>query len=576
MVSCRLPIPATQLNPNTRKGENAVKQRIALFVFLLSVVAWLSACGGGGGAGFNPSPKSQPTQPLAVAVSAASPTVAPSGTDGLTASVTGGSGGATVSWSAVTGVFSPQTGLTTTYNAPAQEPSPDTVTITAKATDSKGDTASGTVTITVKRVITVSVNPNYPIPNDELYLDFGAMVGESFSCTGCEAGDTLNVQSTAGGDTTTTFSSQFLNPWETVFNFFGSAYIPGPISLWIVGADGTKSNTLYLTFNGSQNEAVQDPSSGEIYYYSSGNGTDGSGEIMKFKPDGTADGSYTFGIGGIGSGELAIAADGQSVFWTSPMPPTSGDNGISEINASTESVEPFIPLTNGEPLAISANGGLVCATIPTGSGVNSTDAVDCNDSGGTFALPGIPSGSEPTPIKVIDSSHVVFYGRGDQTLRWYTISGTTATASGTLQLSEFTPSDANYWKTYPATGGWDLVQVGSTLGVMGQVVNGDGTVSQKLALVNDTNHSLIQYVDLPNGTVHIAADPTNNAIVAEYPDFTVSPPVTRFERIYVDTGNSALLTSTSKLVPGAGFLITNDGSHIAVFVEGKADFELNQ
>ena len=101
-------------------------------------------------------------------------------------------------------------------------------------------------------------------------------------------------------------------------------------------------------------------------------------------------------------------------------------------------------------------------------------------------------------------------------------------------------------------------------------------MSQKLALVDNTVQTLTQYVDLPNGTVHITPDPTNNAIVAEYPDFSGAAPVTRFERIYVDTGNTMLLQSTSNLVPGAGFLVTNDGSHIAVFVEGKADFEPNQ
>ncbi len=418
----------------------------------------------------------------------------------------------------------------------------------------------------------ITISFPQPLPNNEYYSDFGTVLVITIDCTaGCETGDALTVSEPGIYTYTDPYAGV---PWSEGINSTGYTYVPRPTEMWVMGTDGAKSNTLWLTFDGSQNVAVQDPSSGEIYYYSAGNGSDGSGAIMKFKPDGTAGGSYT---NGTGSGDEAIAFDNQLIFLTSPAPISSTDNAIDVFNASTGAVSNVISLTNGEPLAIDAKNGLVCVTIPTGGGSpNSTDAVDCNDSGGTFTIPGILSGSQPTAIRVLDSSHIVFYGRGDQTLRWYTISGTTATAAGTLQLSEFAPTDANYWKTYPATGGWDLVQVGSTLGVMGQVVNSDGTVSQKLALVNDTNQSLIQSVDLPAGTIHITPDPTNNAIVAEYPDFTVSPPVTRFERIYVDTGNTVLLQSTSTLVPGAGFLVTNDGSHIAVFVEGKADFELNQ
>ncbi len=501
--------------------------------------------------------------PLSVSVSATPATVNAGDTTGaaLAATVQGGTGNATATWSVSpsTGAVTSTGSLTATYVPPATVSASTTVTITATATDASGS-ATGTVSVTVERVITIILNQTYP--NQELYSDFGGAFPLSVSCTGCTNGDVFNVQSSYGGVTTATLAGGSLN-------FIGNGDIPGTVSFWITGTDGAKSNTLWLTFDGSQNMAVQDPSSGEIYYAYSGNGTEQSGSTFKFKSDGTADGS-------IEAGGNAIAVDGQTLYFTQPEPIASGINGISFTDVGNGSYG-LIPLTNGEPLAIDAKGGLVCATIPTGGGSpNGTDAVDCDDSGGVFTVPGISSGSQPTAIRVLDPSHIVFYGRGDQTLRWYTISGTTATASGTLQLSEFTATDRNYWNTYPATGGWELVQVGSTLGVMGQVVNSDGTVSEKLALVNNTNQALIQYVDLPDGTVHITGDPTNNAIVAEYVDFSGASPVTRFERIYVDTGNTTLLMSTSNLVPGAGFLVTNDGSHIAVFVEGMADFVPNQ
>lgn len=114
------------------------------------------------------------------------------------------------------------------------------------------------------------------------------------------------------------------------------------------------------------------------------------------------------------------------------------------------------------------------------------------------------------------------------------------------------------------------------LGVVGRVVNGNGTVSEKLALVNNTTQTVNQYVSLPDGTIFLAADPTNGAILTEHPDYSGATPVTAFTRIYVDTGNSVPLTSTSNLVPGAGFLVTRDGSKIGVFVQGRADFQPNQ
>ena len=245
-------------------------------------------------------------------------------------------------------------------------------------------------------------------------------------------------------------------------------------------------------------------------------------------------------------------------------------------------------LTNGEPLAISASGNLVCATIPTGgTSPNTTDAVDCISgatdltNGTVFTLPGVPAGSQPAAIKVIGSV-VFFYGRGDQTLRWDTVSGTTATVTGSFQLSQFTATDANFWNTYPGTTGWDLIQLGTstsnpTLAIMGQVEKPDGTIVQKLAVITGISGSpTVAYFDLQPGTTHIAPDPLDSTAVAgEYEDFSGgAAPITRFEKVYVNTtGNSSILSPTSTIAPGTGFLITTDDKYVVVFGEGKADFE---
>ena len=232
----------------------------------------------------------------------------------------------------------------------------------------------------------------------------------------------------------------------------------------------------------------------------------------------------------------------------------------------------------GEVAAFDQSNGLVCAVQPQ------TDNAYCfmasqagiPQSQRVIATINFPKGSQPSAVKVFPDGSIVVFTRGNSTLSWFVISGSTATPTGTLVLPEFTNADATYWQTYHWTGGGNMVLVNGTVGVMGYAVNSDGTVSQKLALVNNTAHTVNQIADLPAGTVFLAADPTNNAIVAEYPDFSGSSPVTRFERIYVDTGNTTTLTSTATLVPGAGFLVTNDGSHIAVCVSGGCDLQPNQ
>lgn len=91
-----------------------------------------------------------------------------------------------------------------------------------------------------------------------------------------------------------------------------------------------------------------------------------------------------------------------------------------------------------------------------------------------------------------DASHVVVYCTGDQTLGWFTLDvvAGTATPSGTVAIQGLTNNDSNFQSTYSASGGWFLVQVGSTLVAMGQVFNNDGTLDQSVALVDTASQAL--------------------------------------------------------------------------------------
>lgn len=261
---------------------------------------------------------------------------------------------------------------------------------------------------------------------------------------------------------------------------------------------------------------------------------------------------------------------------------------VTYANGSNGSIRTFLPLTNGEPLAIDATGNISCVTALIWP-PNAVDVVDCRYGGNAFTI-ALPAGSQPTAVKVLPGfagivggsapvpPMVIVFGRGDRTVRFFSVTnysgGTTVTAGDTFVLQDFTATDATYWNEHPVTGGWDMVLTSTGLAIMGQLVNSDGSVSQKLALVNGTTKA-IQYVDLPAGTIHIATDLANNAVAAEYPDFSGTSPVMRFVRVYADTGNVVQLQSVSSLVPGAGFLVTKDGNNIAVFSGGQADFQPN-
>ena len=544
-----------------------MKQRLLFAVAVCFLAAWQAACGGSPGSNGGGTP---PPPPVTITISGNPLTVNAAGQVQLTATASGGNGNLAVTWSASpnVGSFSPASGTSVVYTAPADSAmtqSPEQITITGTASSGK-QSSSNTVDVTVDRTITLSLAPGSIVPNSEIYSDFGAMVPVWYSCVGCEVGDTVYVQGSFGNVGQETIPSGFLDPWNVLYNWFGELDIPGPTSLWVTGQDGVKSNTVWLAFDGSQNMAAEDSSTGEIFYAYPGNGTSFSQFTMNFHQDGTTDGEFSDAICPCG-----VAVDSSTHEVLEPS-----ESGILQAFTSTGNSLGGIGINRSNVLGVSTADGIGCGTEPE-SDIAFCTKLPSSPFNGTpaFALPGIPSGSQPTPILILDASDVVLYGRGDTTLRWYTVSssGTSATAAGTLTLSQFTPANAAYWNQYPVTGGWEITEVNGILGVMGQVVNADGTVSQKLALVNNADQTLAQYVSLPPGTIHITADPVHNGILAEYVDVSGATPITRFVRIDVNTGSMTTLSATSALFPGVGFLVTNDGSHIAVFVGGKADFE---
>ncbi|MGB9485592.1 MAG: hypothetical protein WCD04_05715 [Terriglobia bacterium] len=362
--------------------------------------------------------------------------------------------------------------------------------------------------------------------------------------------------------------------------FLGNQNVPESFKFWIVGSDGAQSNTLWFLYRGSQNAAVQSAAVGEVYYNYSGDETLNAqgcyGSILLFKPDGTADGNIPC-LGGNAAitvddanDYLVVTGLGGLIFYD-----LGNLNEIGGIPYPVNSI--ILGSATTYSFAVATNGGVSCTTQPevgTFFCVKDSPAIQ-KPQPPVIEVTGL---NDPLALTMPDAAHVVVYCTGDQTLRWYSLDvvAGTATPSGVLTLQGFTNTDVNFWNNYVATGGWFIVQVGSTLGVMGQVVNTDGTVSQQLALVDNVSQTQIggNYA-LPGGTILITPDAANGAITIEYPDITGGSPITRFARLCVDTGNLVDLNSTSTLAPSVAFLVLQNGE-ILTGVEGQIALEPNQ
>ncbi|MGB9486834.1 MAG: hypothetical protein WCD04_12080 [Terriglobia bacterium] len=381
---------------------------------------------------------------------------------------------------------------------------------------------------------------------------------------------------TVGQENIVTTLTQPTTTISLLINFDANFNVPGPSKLWFLGPDGAQSNILWLLYRGSQNAAVQSAATGEIYYYFSGNAQECSDSILQFKADGTPDGNIPC-TGGTG----AFAVDDSNHYLIVPYLGAVDFYDLSNLNIVGGTPTSVNSIILGDKttysFAVATSGGVSCITQPEAGTISCVKDSPASQKPQPPVIT-ITGLNDPLALVMPDPNHVIAYCTGDQTLRWYLLDvvAGTATPSGTLALQEFTNTTTDFWNNYVATGGWFIVQVGSTLGVMGQVVNADGTVDQELALVNNTSQTQIGgNYKLPGGTVLITPDVANGAITIEYPDITGNSPITRFSRLYVDTGNMVDLASTSTLAPSVAFLVLQNGE-ILTGVEGQIALEPNQ
>jgi len=462
-----------------------------------------------------------------------------------------------------------------------------TYTLTATAADTRASTTWAVVTVTAPTPLTIAIDPTFKLPNGQIYSRYGTGDIVPFVFTGVQAGDIWHgVSSTKGDNPSTLTQGQTTGEQNLIMQFNYN------IPLWFKfylerPSTGMLSNVVWILYRGSQNMAIVSASG--IYYSNAGNtipdayGCDVS--VLVYKLDGTATETipcmdatnHTAPM--IGVDEVnhylvqLVSGDGNSA----PGGIALYDLGNLNLNGALTTVNSILfGAASTTSFALATNGGVSCAT----QDVAGTLSCVKNSPRTQQPQPPVITASnlnQPLALTMPDASHVVVYCTGDQTLRWFTLDvvAGTATPSGTFAIQGLTNVDAQYQSTYSTTGGWFVVQFGSTLGVMGQLVNGDGTVDQVLVAVDNTAKTQIgSNFTLPRGTTLITADSLNGAFAVEYPDTTVDPPVMRYGRYFPGTGNFLPLTSTSTLVPGAGFLAV--GNLLPTFNSGQGDFPPNQ
>jgi len=462
----------------------------------------------------------------------------------------------------------------------------NTAQVTITATSKQDATKSSSAEIAVTRTITIGFAQPAQFPGNEVYSEYGFILGWTLACSGCQAGDALHTVGTVGQESILATLTQPTTEIPLLTSLDANFNVPGPLKFWFVGSDGVRSNTLWLLYRGSQNVAVQSRG-GEVYYYYTGNGAPnaqgGFASVLAFKSDGTPDGS----IPGMPM-ENSIAIDDINHYLVLAGEAIPGKAGLIFYDLNNLNEVNGVPIAVGyavfsdestQIFAVATNGGNSCSVAPeAGAFFCVKDSPDTEQPQPPIIT--ITGLNEPLALAMPDASHVVIYCTGDQTLRWFTLDvvAGTATPSGTLALQEFAPVTGDFWNAYIAAGGWFIVQVGSTLGVMGQVVNADGTLSQEIALVDNASQTQIgANYKLPDGTILITPDPANNAIAIEYPklpDISSDAPVTNFARLRIDTGTMVDLADVSAISPPVAFLVLN--SDLLTGVLGQVALTPNQ
>jgi hypothetical protein len=480
------------------------------------------------------------------------------GTDKITATLTGADSNAIVTWSAnpSVGTFSPTEGLSTTYTAPSTPPTPATVTITATVVDGSQN-ATTTVSVTIVSPCTVaSVSPS------SIYSETGGIYGVIVTGTGFTANDTWTITPAAfNSSSSTSFVSSTQENFE--LGIGSNTWRPGFVTFT---DNQTPSCSGQLGFLGQdKNLLAVNPNTGELFFIDRG-----AGQVWKFKPDGSADGSWT-----ISSSANTIAVDNTTN-------DVLIDNGVFDDNGNSVNALVDLPTFYWNDMAVAAKNGLEGFANLEGNSVSFFDITQPGPVANTTAT----VGAGPWAIAGVtfatssgnETDFLVFTQEGDTLERYSVASGTTegttvVTFKGSLIINGMTPAS----ELSVGNGGWSVIAFDACTPPASCPAAGTAAVFSQydklLVFVNIATMTETGRVALTGEPVLITADNPDGLVQVEFQGVSSST----YQNVNPITGEliTPPLNATTPIL-GMGYGLSLDAKEINACSQGTCKVFSNQ
>lgn len=502
-----------------------------------------------------------PSTITSVAVSANPTTITTAETSTCTATVQGtGNFSSSVTWTATNGTLS-GSGISVTLTPSGTGSSTCTATSTQDATKS----GSASVTVTQATPTITGISPSV------IYLDGDGFVGNvKVTGTGFKAGgyfESANPTSCCLVQGASVVNSEEL---LVTLGFADNTYTPGFIQFTDCNSDGVTCSTpnpaSTIAFLGNQN-VLATSSSGELFFLDQAQGADTSsggknGYVRKYKPDGTADGSFY-----VGSLFNSIALDDKTGIVVI-------DGGTVNEDGSPTYLDPQ-GFTSGTVMGSAASNGYAGFVQP-----NNNSASFYDITGGIASQPQIHTasnlGSEPWSIAMgtfgSETDAFVFSRNGTPSL--YKVRASDAYVEGLVVLPGITPV-STVQSQNPVAGGWQVVAFDS--GPAEGLVAILSTPDDLLVFVNASTMQVAGSLKLSGIPFRIAADQADGTVIVAY----ANPQSATTTYSSVNPGSEGTnpvntpLTSTDTLL-SVGLQVSADGTSIYSGQRNQLDLRSNQ
>ena len=438
-----------------------------------------------------------------------------------------------------------------------------TATITANSTVPGYTNVSGSATVTID--LPVSTLPNSTsISPDTVFISWSNYLVVTATLTGSNYADTDTINPTGFNE---------LQAWDVVnpneiqlgLGFGGNDWSPGWLTFAICeNSNDTNCGTSQsIAFMGWRNQCATS-ASGEIFCIDPTQDANSStnGYVRKYKPDGTADGSFHSGPAG------SIAVDNKTGV-------VSLDGETRDQNGNYSDVPGPDNVLPGYIVAVASEDGYSCFTQPS------------NNSASCYDLTAAPYGGVPVvnALKLGMQPEAIAMGTFGSETDAFVVS---VNDTDSFHLHKVRASDA-YAGEEPAlalpgtTPAATVVAASITAGGEQVVVLDNGPASGTIAILS-TYDQLLLFVDESTWTVtksvklsgtpfRIFADATNGSVIVAYAN--PESVTTTYASVDALSGTVTPLTSTSSLL-SVGGVVSSDGTKLFLSMRDQMDIQPNK